>query len=255
MNKKLAIWSLLAFSFFSFWFLSGVTAPRLNASGLCSCFNAGIFIYYYFSILNSSPTTVSVSWQSNKRPCCEICSPKFCTAAIACFFTSCVYSITITQEISVFLDDTPVLLVMAGTGAFVYIAVSSFFPVPCLLRVLCYVISCFLMSSRCFDKLPVMRSCTAAGAKILVTQRTFRHSSLAIFDALANCACLIVWALCSHGAVSLCGMEHRVCNLVGMRVKVWLCLQPNFVAYVALCLWRAKLVSRCIEALCKCVCL
>lgn len=139
---------IIGIFFFSCWFLSGVTAPRLNARGLCSCINVGIFIYYYyFSILNSSFKQFQYAGsQINGR---VVQSLQFEAAAIAFFFTFCVYGIMITREISVFLYDTPVLLVTTGRGAFVYIAVSSFFLVSCSLPVSCYVIFCFLVSSRC----------------------------------------------------------------------------------------------------------
>lgn len=236
----LVIFGILSFLFFPVF--KRRNRSHANASGLCSCLNVSIFIYY-FSILNSF-TTVSVRWQSNK--CRAICTVvhllcmfatlrnlynvKLCAAAIAFFFTFCVYGIMITREISIFLHDTTVLLVMAGRGVFVYNVVSSLFPVSCSLPVSCYLIFCFLVSSRCFNKLPAVRSCTAAGAKILVKQRTFCHSSLVIFDALYqlclfNCVRVVFTWCC---VIVRNGTSHlyscrRAC-------EKWLCLQPDFVA-------------------------
>lgn len=93
----------------------------------------------------------------------------------------------------------------------------------------CFMLRNFLFSRvlSLFNKLPAMRSCTA-GAKILVTQRTFFVILVWRFSMLfANCACLIVCALCSHGAVSSCVMEHRICNLVDMRVKSGFVYSPT----------------------------
>lgn len=93
----------------------------------------------------------------------------------------------------------------------------------------CFMLRNFLFARvfSLFNKLPAMRSCTA-GAKILVTQWTFFVILVWRFSMLfANCACWIVCALCSHGAVSSCEMEHRICNLVGMRVKSGFVYSPT----------------------------
>lgn len=102
-------------------------------------------------------------------------------------FTSCEYGTMITREISLFWDATPAPLVIAR-GTSVHISLSSsaqiLFLVSCSPLVsLSYAIFCLLFLVLSLFKLPAVRFCTA-GAKILVTQRTFCHSSLAILDAL-----------------------------------------------------------------------